>query len=126
MPPQNANLIGLVDECPVPCAAADVHAPAANTAAVVTYAAVPGLRHVISGIGWSYGVADPVGGNLKVEDVAGTEVFSMDITTKGAGIVQFPKPKKSAAAGTALIVTLAAGGGTSVAKVSVLNHWLES
>lgn len=125
MPP-NANLIGQVDECPVECSAADVHAPAANTAAVVTYAAVPGLKHVISGIAWSYGVADPVGGNLTVEDVAGNVVFTIDITTRGAGIIEFPKPKRSAAVNTAMKVTLAAGGGTSVAKVSVLNHWLES
>lgn len=105
-------------------AAADVHAPAVNTAAVVTYAASAGQAHVIGGIAWSYNAA-PTGGNLKVEDVSGTTVFSIDITSAGPGFIPFARPKRSAAQNTALIVTLAAAGAAVTGKVSVLSHWTE-
>ena len=102
----------------------DVHAPAANTVAVVSYAAAGAfLAHVLSGIAWSYS-ADPSGGNLKVEDGAGNVVFSLDITKGGPGFIQFPQPKKGSA-NTALVVTLAAGGAGISGKVSVLGHWTE-
>lgn len=107
---------------PVPCSSSDVNAPAANTAAVVTYSASASAKHVINGIAWSYS-ANPTGGNLKVEDVSGTTVFSMDITTGGAGVVYFDPPKRGAAVNTAMIITLAAGGASVSGKVSVLAHW---
>ena len=102
----------------------DVHAPAANTAAVVTYtAAGAGVSHALSGIAWSYS-ADPTGGNLKVEDGAGNVVFSLDITKGGPGFIPFPQPKKGSA-NTALVLTLAAGGSGISGKLSVLGHWTE-
>lgn len=124
LPAGTAN-IGDVDEAPIACAAADVHAPAAAAAAVVTYAAVGSLKHVITGLVWSYAGGIPTGGNLKIEDVSGTTVFTMDITEEGPGVINFPKPKKSAAVNTAMIVTLAAAGAGITGKVSVLNHWTE-
>jgi hypothetical protein len=124
--PAGNNNIGDVDEAAVACAAADVHAPAANTAAVVTYAGVAALRHVITGLVWSYAGGIPVGGNLKVDDVAGTTVFTMDIDESGPGIIVFPKPKRSAAVNTAIIITLTAGGAGVTGKVSILNHWMEA
>ena len=105
-------------------AAADINAPAANTAAVVTYAAAgAGVSHCISGVAWSYG-GTPVGGNLKIEDGSGTIVFTADITGSGPGFIPFPSPKKGAAT-TAMIVTLATGGAAVSGKVSVLSHWTE-
>mgnify|MGYP001616828706 FL=1 len=115
-----------VDEGPIACASADVHAPAAATAAVVTYAAVASVKHVITGIAWSYVGGIPSGGNLKVEDVSGTTVFTMDISDQGAGFIIFPKPKKAAAVNTAMIITLASGGAGVTGKVSVVNHWTEA
>jgi len=109
----------------IPCAAADVHAPAANTAAVVTYAAVAGEKHVVTGIAWSY-IGGTPDGNLTIEDVSGTTVFTLDIDKSGAGSVEFPIPKKSAAANKAMIITLAAGGDGVTGKVSVINHWTEA
>ena len=120
------TIIGDVDEAPVAAASADVHEPNANTAAVVTYAASTGVKHVITGIAWSYAGGIPASGSLKVEDVSGTTVFVMGITEEGAGIITFPKPKKAAAANTAMIVTLAAGGSGVTGKLSCLNHWTES
>lgn len=106
-------------------AAADVHEPAANTAAVVTYAAVSAnSSHVISGIAWSYeGTGTLSGGNLTVSAGA-TTVFTIGITSKGAGFIPFQFPKKIAP-NTALVVTLAAGGADVTGKVSVMNHWTE-
>jgi hypothetical protein len=101
----------------------DVHEPAANTAAVVTYALDAARQHVISGVAWSYNAA-PTGGSLKIEDAAGNTVFIVSITAAGPGEFIFPIPK----AGTvnrALIVTLAAAGAAVTGKVSVLNHWLQ-
>lgn len=102
----------------------DVHAPASNTAAVVTYAAAgSGVAHVIGGVAWSYN-AVPTGGNLKIEDGSGTTVFTVDITAAGPGFFIFPRPKKGAA-NTAMIITLASGGSGVTGKVSVSSHWTE-
>jgi hypothetical protein len=101
----------------------DIHAPEANTAAVVTYNAVAGRQHVISGVAWSYDT-DPTGGNLQVEDGAGSTVFSVDITSKGPGFIPFPDGKRGSV-NTAMVVTLAAGGAGVTGKVSVLGHGLE-
>lgn len=103
---------------------ADVHAPAANTAAVVTYAAPERpLGHVISGVCWSYAGGDPTGGNLKIED-GGVTVFSMDITSAGAGFIPFDPPKRGSA-GQPLVITLAAGGASVTGKLSIRSHWTE-
>ena len=52
-----------------------VHEPAANTAAVVTLAAGgAGVSNALGMIAWSYD-ADPTGGELKIEDGAGSTVF---------------------------------------------------
>lgn len=103
----------------------DKHEPAANTAAVITYAAVSGQKHVIGGVAWSYNGA-PTGGNLKIEDVSGTVVFSVDITAAGPGFIPFTPPMRQAAPNTALIITLSAAGAAVTGKVSVLSHWLEA
>jgi hypothetical protein len=97
--------------------AADVHAPAAATAAVVTYAAVTGKKHYLYGVTWSYSAA-PTGGNLKVEDVSGTTVLTADITAAGPGQLIFDPPIVSSIVNTALIITLASGAGTVVGKLS--------
>jgi hypothetical protein len=111
---------------PVSAATADVHAPDANTAAIVNYAAAgEGVSHVVSGVAWSYGgTGTLVAGNLKVSDGAGAVVFDMDITDKGWGVIVFPRPKRGTA-NTALTITLSAGGENVSGKVSALNHWLE-
>ena len=106
---------------PVLVAAADSHAPADNTAAIVTYTGIASTSHVISGIAWSYD-ADPTGGSLIITD-NGAVVFTVFITKGGPGVFVFPIPKKADVA-HALVITLAAGGGTVQGTVSILNHWL--
>lgn len=104
-------------------AAGDIHLPASNTAAVVTYAADSAAAHIISGVVWSYS-ADPTGGNLKIENGSGTTVFSMDISSGGAGFIPFA-PFKKGSLNTAMIITLAAGGSGITGKLSIPNHWTE-
>lgn len=97
--------------------------PGANAAAVVTLAANANYLNVIGWLSWSYDGA-PTGGNLKIEDVAGTVVFSIDITAAGPGMLQLTPPLRNAALNTALIATLSAGGGGVTGKLSVL-AWLQ-
>lgn len=102
--------------------ASDVHEPAANTAAAVTYPADEGRSHVITGIAWSYD-ALPTGGSLTVKDGTDT-VFVIGITSKGPGAIEFPEPKKGGR-NKSMTVTLAAGGEGVTGKLSVLNHRLD-
>lgn len=98
------------------------HTPAADTAAVVTLAAAgEGVSNVIRGVAWGYSEA-PTDGSLTIEDGAGTTVFSVPITAAGPGFIPvFGK----GSANKALVVTLAAGGGTCVGSVNVLEAWTE-
>lgn len=116
-----SDITWFFDKLAPTAAAADVHAPAANTAAVITYTAAAGIEHVIDGIAWSYSGA-PTGGNLKVQDGA-TTVFSMDITAGGHGYIPV---RKRGTANTNLVITLAAGGEGVSGKVNVLAHWAET
>ena len=107
----------------VGCDPADASTPAVNTAAVLTYAAVPGQSHHIDGLVWSYAGGTPTGGNLQITD-GGSVVFSMDITDQGAGFIPFSRPKRGSV-NSALVITLTAGGSGVTGKVSVPNHWTE-
>ena len=100
----------------------DVHAPAANTAAIVLYPATPTVYHVISGLAWSYDAA-PTGGNITIV-MNGSTVFDLDVTTLGPGFFPFEPPKRFGV-GDAVSVTLAAAGLAVTGKVSVLGHWTE-
>ena len=124
--PGGGVLLGDVREDPVTCSSGNVNAPAVNTAAIITKAAVAGLKHVITGIAWSYAGGLPTGGNLKVEDVAANIVFDIDITEEGPGFVPFNPPQKTAAAATALIITLAAAGAAVTGKVNILGYRTEA
>lgn len=113
-----------VSQTRVPCAAADVNAPAVNTAAVVTYTADATHKHIISGVAWSYSGGIPVGGRLTITD-GGVTIFDTDITDSGCGSFEFPRPKIGAAVNSALVITLAAAGASVTGKLSIENHWIE-
>ena len=70
----------------------------------------------ISMLAWSYN-ATPTGGNLLIQD-GGDTIFNVDVTTSGAGILNF-NPAKAATSGNALTITLAAGGANVIGKLSV-------
>lgn len=90
------------------------HIPSANTAAVVTLAATTNRQHVVHGVQWSYSV-DPTGGKLTIT-VNGSTVWEVDVTSSGPGGFSCEIPGGT---NQAIVVTLAAGGGASVAKINV-------
>lgn len=96
--------------------AGDVHAPAVNTAAVITRAAVPGSRHKIYRISASYNAA-PTGGNLQITD-GGTVVYSEDITAAGPFERKFDPPI-AGNINSAVVITLAAAGAAVTGKLNV-------
>lgn len=108
----------------VPAAAADIHVPAVNTAAVVTYPAAAGLSHVITGVAWSYSGGIPVGGRITVTTTSEGAVLDLDISEEGGCTLPFPVPKMSGL-NDVMTITLAAGGAAIQGKVNVLNHWTE-
>jgi hypothetical protein len=91
-----------------------IHVPAANTAAIITIAGVAGRKHILHQVQWSYSAA-PVAGRLTVT-VNAITVFDVDVISGGPGGFGL-----EIAGGTnqAVVITLAAGGGTTVGKLNV-------
>ncbi len=106
------------DCVPVP----KTHAPAANTAAVITLAAAAGVRHVVDKIFGSYSAA-PTGGSLTIAlTVAGSAVsLVVAITAAGQFDFDFPVPLQGDE-NTAITLTLAAPGGTVVGVLNALTR----
>ena len=91
-----------------PGAAADVNAPAANTAAVVQYAADEDAVHVLTQATFSYDIAPAAGSYLQV--ALGTAVvFRAYISQAGPGPITFVAPI-CGVQNQAMIITLTAGG----------------
>lgn len=90
--------------------------PVANTAAVITIAAVAGKTITIHGCQWSYSLS-PTGGNLLITTNTGaTTLISLDITAAGPGGFNFAipgLPNKN------VTLTLASGTGSCVGKLNV-------
>jgi hypothetical protein len=103
-------------------ATTDHHAPADNTAAVITYTGIAAVYHVIGQISWGYD-ADPTGGLLTIENSTGI-VFTLPITKGGPGQFTFNPPITTGVAAD-LKITLAAAGGTVQGYVNA-THWLEA
>ncbi|MBU1067397.1 hypothetical protein KKE60_06390 [Patescibacteria group bacterium] len=121
--PAGTQNIGNNWPAPLGQLAADINAPAANTAAVVTYVADATHQHQIGGVVWSYTGGIPTGGSLIITD-AGAIVFSIDIPDEGVGPITFPSPIIAALVNTAMVVTLAAGGAGITGKANVFGHRL--
>lgn len=97
--------------------AANTGTSSANAAVAITYAAVADRSHAIMGcIAWSYS-ATPTGSLTVTAD--GVTVFSMTILTAGHGFIPF---RLAAGVNEDLVVTLGAGGGTTVGKINVVGH----
>lgn len=93
----------------VPFDANNMHAPASNTAAVVTVSGVTGIPIQVGQVFWSYSAA-PTGGSIKIEDGSSNVVWGpFAITSAGIGSITFDPPLQGTV-GTDLILTLAAGG----------------
>lgn len=107
-------------------ATSNLHAPTAATAATLTKAAGgAGTYHTIRGVDVSYD-STPTGGAFTIEDVSGTTVYSVAIPAAGLYQIRWPRAIKSAAANTAMIFTLASGGGSVVGRLNLVGYQLES
>ena len=95
---------------------------AAGAAVSITFAAVSKARHVIEGVHVGYDATPQAGAYLQIEDVSGTVVYKMPITAAGLAPINFPRPLRSAAVNTALIITLSAGGGAVLGYINVLGY----
>jgi len=99
---------------------ANIDRPAANTAAVVTYAAVADATHVIGTVAWSYSGA-PTNGSIQITD-GGAVVLDLDIIAGGPGSLNI---KMRFGVNSAVVVTLAAGGIGVSGKLCILGRWTD-
>jgi len=100
------------DSTGIPSVAADNHAPADNTSAVVTYSATAGVKHYLHDVFWSYDSTLTAVGTLAITD-DGTTVFGpLSITQPGPGFLHFDPPLVSTLVNKAMVVTLTTGGAT--------------
>lgn len=103
--------------------ATDVSAPAAGTAAIVTYgAAGTYLANTIQGVAFGYDSA-PTAGLLTVEDGAGNIIFSEPVTNAGPGFFDWPKDAPLRGSNNAaMIITLSSGGDSVKGSITIKNH----
>jgi len=96
---------------------------AAGAAATITLAAgTAGQRRCLSGVVWSYSAA-PTGGRLTI---ASTGQPTFDVDTPATGLNQLdPTQTFKGMPGQTVVVTLAGGGASVVAKLNILNDYLE-
>ncbi len=95
--------------------------PADNTDAVVTIAAATEEKWVIRDIGYSYDEAPGAdSGMLTVESPSATVIWEVDIGAQaGPGHINFFHGLQATAENQAVIVTLNAGGATTMGKLNV-------
>ena len=94
------------------------HDAAANAAATITIALNAEQFWVLDWLTWSYSEV-PVGGRLTVA-IGSVTYVDIDITGAGPGPLRLDPPLYNPAftKGEAMVITLAAGGGTCVGKLS--------
>ena len=85
----------------------------ANTNVTLTMTGILGIRHVAHNIQWSYS-GTPAGGNITITD-GGSTICNVDIIAGGPGALS---AFFSGSIGNTLIITLNAGGGIIVGKLS--------
>lgn len=97
------------------------HAPAGNTAAVITLAAADGVQHVIDKVWGSYS-ATPTGGSLTIAmTVRGTSVSLVHQVVGTEVNLDFQVPLQGDK-NTAITITLAAGGGVITGIVNAVTR----
>jgi hypothetical protein len=104
-------IVTVVAHDAVPSVAADCHAPADNTSAVVTYAAAT-VKHYLYDIFFGYDSPLTAVGTLTVTDDGAAVFGPLPITASGVGQLHFDPPLVSSVANKAMVVTLTTGGAT--------------
>lgn len=107
---------------PVAVVVPNAHAPAANTAAVITLAAASGTRHVVDKIFGGYDLT-PTGGSLTIASTVLATAVSMvmPIGTIGPIVLNLDPPLQGDD-NTAITITLAAGGAGVTGKINALTR----
>lgn len=93
---------------------------AANTAVATTYTGVAGQRHRLTYVAYSYNPA-PTTGRLTVTD-GGATIFDLDLPAAVDREIPLPPGGLQGSAGLDMVITLAAGGGTSVGKLNTSKY----
>jgi hypothetical protein len=89
---------------------------AANTAVVVTLAALPGVSYRLDALSVGYAVA--VAGGQVTVTFGGVTVLQLPITAIGPVTIPLPDGGLQTAVNQAIVITLAAGGATSIGFVN--------
>jgi hypothetical protein len=96
------------------------HAPAANTAAVVTLGGSGGSSHVVGGVVFSYsGSGTLAGGSLTIAS-GSTTVMTVGVESKG--VYQIDLMGLQFGEGAAAVFTLAAGSANVTGALNVVGH----
>ena len=95
----------------------ETNVPAANTAAVITIAAVAGVTPYVSQINFSLSAAPAAPALLSITDDT-TVVWSTNVIAGGPGVAHFPY-EFAGTAGNKLVITLSAGGAAVLGVVNV-------
>ena len=101
---------------PIKQTTSDTATSTANAAVSITYAALAGLAHALHSLIVSYS-GGTASGELKIEDGAGTTVFSVVLPAAGVYVIPFPAPLMGNK-NTAMVITLAAGGTSVIGKIN--------
>jgi len=100
-------------------------AAATDTARTITLPGASNTVNVLAGVAWSYaGTGTLSGGRLTVSD-NGVTVFQIDIQDKGQDKIVFDYPIKGTP-GSAMVVTLTAGGANVAGSLNLLGRWTEA
>jgi hypothetical protein len=99
---------------------ADSFASVANTPAVVTLPAQPGLRYAVSRVLITYSGTPAAAGVLSIEDGAGNVIQRRHVPSAGPHTFSFDPPL-AGSPNRALIVTLGAGGSGIVGYLNVFH-----
>ena len=108
---------------PIQFSSGDIAKGTGGAAAVQTYPADgPGRAHCLWGIAWSVS-ATPTGCSIKIEDGSGNVVFGPhNVVAAGPDKIVFTNPMQGSF-NTALIITLAAPGGSITSQVQGIGHF---
>ena len=117
----NTNPI-LVAQIPVVTSTSNTNTGAEDSDVNIGFGAIDGATHVISGVAWSYSGGTPTG-RLTIGDGYSSTYFDIDIVSSGPGFIPF-EPPLAGGPSSNLILTLYAGGGSTIGKINAMSHWI--
>lgn len=98
------------------------HAPADDTAAVITIAASSGVAHEIESYGFSFDEAPAAAKAFTIESPSGTVLQKWYVTAAGPGPITASGSCLRGAVGEALVIRLASGGAGIAGSVNCIHR----